>query len=156
MADFKQEIDALQRMVWTLAGLTSVRQAAAPPQVARPIVLWEAPGRTRSGHIGRYAYTNRVTQYGKLYAHNLDSLLTLQDKLQQGMEGLDGIISVYDKEGPLGVVVGYLRNPEIEFSHTDGLDVPFFIRYSRNLERANKPVPAPAAVTVTTRQNINP
>lgn len=145
-----QELDALQRWLYSVAGLTSMRLTVAPPKVARPIVLWEAPSRRRDRNINRFQYVNQVRQFGKLYAADLMQLLEYQDRLHTDLEERNGILPIYDKEGPAGVVIGHMKAADLEFTESPVLDVPFSIRYEVTYTRTRPPAP-PQPVEVHSR-----
>lgn len=141
------ELESLQRWVKAVAGFNSMRLTMAPPKVARPIIIWEAPQRLRDRSISRYKYVNRVLQYGKLYVSNLDELNEVQDKLLTDLEDKTGVLPYYDSNGNR---VGWLKAVEIEFTNSEGLDVPFIIRYEATYSRT-KPADPPAATYVGTK-----
>lgn len=141
------ELEALQRWAYETAGLTSYRLSEAPPKVARPVILFEPPQRSRDRNLGRYTYVNRVQQYGKLFVQSLDQLADLQDKLQHDLEEKVGLLYVYDSNG---APVTRLKNVEVVFNRSESLDVPFIITYEATYGRT-KPTPAPAATKVANK-----
>jgi hypothetical protein len=151
---FLQEIDALQRWVKGAAGLNSMRLTAAPPRVARPVILWETPRRGRDRNVTRYQFVNRVQQFGKLFADNLDQLLDYQARLQLDLEEKQGVLPVYDQEGAAGVQIGTIKAAVIEFGESESLDVPFTLTYEATYTRT-KPTPPPAATKVITKKDVN-
>lgn len=153
---YMQELDALQRWVWTTAQLPSFRLSAAPAKLARPVIVWEAPSRSPDRNLGRWQYVTKVTQYGILYADNLAQLIGYQDIL--GLDLADETadrkkyinqLPVFDQEGPAGVVIGQLREVQLHFGNAQGLDIPLRIEYEAAYSR--KRVEAPAPTSVTTR-----
>lgn len=145
---YLEELDALQRWIYGTAGLTSLRLSEAPPKVARPVILWEAPGRGRDRNLGRWTYVNRVQQYGKLYVTSLDQLASYQEALLGDLEEKVGVLSVYNSQG---AVIAKLKNVSIEFNTTQALDVPFIIRYEATYGRT-RPAAAPAATRVVNKR----
>ena len=152
MAAYDQELVALQRWVKATAGLNSVRLRDAAPKVARPIILWETPGRKKDRNLSRYLYVNRVTQYGRLYVSSLDQLIEKQEALLNDLEEKVGVLPVY---GDSGTVVASLKAVDLVFPESQGvnissLDVPFSIKYEVTYART-KPVEPPPATYVGTR-----
>jgi len=144
---YKQELEALQRWVWATANLRSMRLQEAPPKIARPMILWESPDRGKDRDISRWRYVVKVTQYGRLFAKDLDQLLDLQDVLQGALEEQveAGGLPIYEKPGP-GAVIGKLQKLDIKFSNTEGLDVPIQISYEVTYDRKRTVYPAPTFV----------
>lgn len=138
-----QEIDALQRFVYQAAGLRSMRLAAAPPTVARPVILWEQPQRGRNRNLNRYTYVVQVRQFGKLFVENYDQAAELQDSLLYDLEEKYGVLDVYEGSQ----VVARLKAVEIEFSSSENLDIPFSITYQATYGRT-RPEAVPAATYV--------
>lgn len=150
MSEYLQELDALQRWIKAAAGLNSVRLQAAPPAIARPVILWEAPRRGKVRDLSRYRYTNAVQQYGKLYAVNLEQLLQIETTLLQDLEEKGGVLPIY---GPGGVEVGKLQAVTIEFTESENMDVPFRVLYEATYKRSVQPEEetAPPATRVVTK-----
>jgi hypothetical protein len=150
---YMQELDALQRWIWTTAQLPSFRLTAAPPKLARPVVVWEAPSRSQDRNLGRWQYVTKVTQYATLYAADLAQLIGCQDLL--GLDLADETLErkkyinqlpVFDQEGPTGVVIGQLREVRLHFGNAQGLDVPLRIEYEASYSRKRVIAPAPTSV----------
>lgn len=146
MSEYLQELDALQRWIKAAAGLNSVRLQAAPPAVARPVILWEAPRRSKRRELSRWNYVAGVSQYGKLYAENLDQLLAVEIALMQDLEAKGGVLPIYDQAG---VQVAEIKAAAIEFMDSENLDVPFRVDYQVTYARAIPPVIPPASRVVT-------
>lgn len=137
MADkYIAELSALQRWVKTTTGLDSLRQKEAPPRLARPVILWESPHRGRDRNLNRWAYVNKVTQFGKLFVINVDQLAIIQDKLFSDLEERTGLLPVY---GAAGIVVTLLKNCDLTFSNSDTLNIPFSITYEITYTRVKPP-----------------
>jgi hypothetical protein len=147
---FNFELVSIQRWVKSAAGLDSIRLSTAPPKVARPVILWEAPQRGRGSNTSRYAYVNRMRQYGKLYASNLNQLLDYQGRLEFDLEDRENVLDLYDDAG---TVIGKLKNVSIKFENSDDMDVPFSIEYEVGYRRT-KPADPPPASSVITRTVI--
>lgn len=150
---YMQEIDALQRWVWTVAGLKSYRLTEAPPKIARPAIVWETPSRSQDRNIGRWQYVNKVKQYGKLYVTSLDQLYDLQDLLgmdlaEEAEERKKYInqLPVYSRSDQDGVIIGQLREVYIFYNNGDGLDVPMRIEYEVTYKRNRQTAPPPTSV----------
>lgn len=147
MADFfYNELESITRWVKSATGLTSLLLSTAPPKIARPVILWEAPLREPLRNNSRYAFVNRVRQFGKLFAANHKQLLTYQGQLQLALEDNENIIAYYED----GEAVGFLKNARITFETTDTLDVPFSIEYEAGYSR-KRPEDPPPPRTVTTK-----
>jgi hypothetical protein len=144
---YLQEVDALQRWVWQTAGLKSHRLSAAPPQVARPVILWEGPNRTKGQNMGRYHYTRRTSQFGKLYVNNLDQLADLIDRLETDLANRDEWLPIYETDQAAAPQIGKLRSVQIDVSTTEVVDVPITIRYEVIYSRP-EPAAAPNATYV--------
>lgn len=139
--DYELELQAVQKWLKTSAGLNSWRRAAAPPTLPRPVVIWESPYRGRTRHLNRYAYTQSVKYYGKLFINSLDEVLKLQNLLTEDLENRCGLLDVV---GADGIVVGFLKAAEIKFTETEGLDVPFTFSYEASYSRTKpKAIPPP-------------
>jgi len=155
MVAYDQELSALQRWVKATAGLNSVRLRDAAPKVARPIILWETPGRKKDRNLSRYLYVTKVTQYGRLYVNSVDQLIDLQESLLGDLEEKVGVLPVYGNEG---AVIAYLKAVELIFPESQGinitsLDVAFHITYEATYSRT-KPVDPPPATFVGTRVKL--
>ncbi|WP_138751120.1 hypothetical protein [Paenibacillus sinopodophylli] len=149
---FTYELEAITRWVKATAGLSSMLLSAAPPTVARPVILWEAPQRSRDRNISRYVFVNKVRQYGRLFAADLLKLLDYQARLQLDLEDRDGLLEVFDRTG---TVIGKLKEVTVRFETSEALDVPFSVEYEATYSR-NRPVDPPAASTVITNPHYNP
>jgi hypothetical protein len=150
MQEFEYELQAIQRWIKGAVGLNSMRLTAAPPKVARPVILWEAPQRSRARNTARYLFVNQVRQYGRLFAHNLDQLLDYQGRLQLDLEDRENVLAVYDGTG---AEIGKLKNVSILFETDTGLDVPFRVEYEVGYARS-RPAAPPPAVDVFTRTKV--
>lgn len=150
MKDFEYELEALGRWVKATANLNSMRLMAAPPRVARPIILWEAPQRQRLKNTARYLFVNQVRQYGKLFAKDLDQLLEYQTRLQLDLEDRENTIDIFGADGQK---IGWLKNISMYFETSVGLDVPFQIEYEVGYAR-NRPVVPPPPKYVHTRTDV--
>lgn len=146
---YLQEIDALQRFIYKAATLKSIRLTAAPPTVARPIILWENPSRGRNKNLTRYTYVVRVQQFGKLFVSSYDEAAIFQDYLLSYLEEAYGVLPVYESESSV-VEIAKLKNVTIEFSNSENLDIPFTLTYEATYTR-RRPEVAPPAVYVGTR-----
>lgn len=144
--EFERELDALQRWIYAAAGLKSMRLTASPPQVARPVILWQAPHRRKARDNSRWQYVNAVTQYGKLYVSNLDQLNDLQAKLLKDLEEKVGVLEVFDQDG---LKIALLKEVSIEFTNSTTLDVPIAIRYEATYGRTRPTLPPPAKTVYT-------
>ena len=147
--DYELELTTVQKWIKTTAGLNSWRRAAVPPTLPRPVIVWESPHRSRKKNLHRYAYTQSVKYYGKLFVNSVDECLRLQNRLAEALENVYGRLAVHDDKG---TVIGYMKEAEIAFTQTEGLDVPFSfsyeVTYSRN--RA-EPIPPPNYVYTKVR-----
>lgn len=137
---YLEELDALQRWIKGVANLNSFRLSEAPPKVARPIILWEPPFRSRDRNLTRYQYVTRVQQYGKLYVQSLEQFGQLSDLLLFDIEEKVGVLPIYSA----GAVAGRLKQVGIEFRQSEGLDVPFIITYEATYGRTKPEMPPPA------------
>lgn len=142
------ELSALQRWIKETVNIDSYRLTAAPPQLARPVVLWEAPTRGKDRSINRWAYVNKVTQYGKLYVAHIDQLAAVQDTLMSDLEERVGVLPLYG--GSNGGVVTILKRCEITFNTAENLNIPFNVVYEVTYARV-RPAPAPHATSVANR-----
>lgn len=138
------ELVALQRWVKATVNLDSYRANTAPPQLTRPVILWEAPHRNRERSISRWAYVNRVTQYGKLYVKDLGQLTEIQESLLSDLEEKTGLLPVY---GASDTVVAWLKRCGLTFDNAENLNVPFNLQYEIAYART-RPQDPPAAAFV--------
>lgn len=148
--DYGKELDAVQRWIKSTAGLNSWRRNVAPPTLPRPVIVWESPYRGRDRHLTRYAYVQKVTYHGKLYVNSLDESLQLQETLAQDIENRCGLLEVLDDAKER---VAWLKNVEITFTDTEGLDVPFTLSYEVTYGRT-KPKDPPSALHVTQKVRV--
>jgi len=147
---YMQELDALGRWVFQVAGLKSHRLSAAPPQVARPVILWEAPSRTRGRNLGNYHYKKSTSQFGKLYVNNLSQLADLVDLLEADLGFKFEGLPVYESDQVGAQQVGTLRKVELDVSSSQVVDIPITIKYEVIYSRP-LPLAAPGATRVETR-----
>ena len=143
---YLRELDALGRWVYGAAGLTGHRLSTAPPQVARPVILWEAQNRAGTTNLGNYHYTRRNSQYGVLYVNNLDQLARLVDALEKDLGRRLNMLPVFESDKAEAKVVGRLKKVSFEIGNTNTLDVPFTISYEATYERILPEVLPPARV----------
>lgn len=146
--EYLQEVEALQVWLKAAAGLNSYRLKDAKPSLARPVVLFETPGRQQVRNLSRYTYVVPVRQYGKLFVNSVDEAVSMQEKLIQDLEERVNVLQVYKDKLP--VAGAYLKAVVLEFSRADGLDIPFTISYEATYTRG-KPAEPPHATTVVNR-----
>lgn len=147
---YKQEIDALGRWVYQVAGLASHRLSSAPPKVARPVILWETPTRTKGDNFGNYLYTRRTSQFGKLYVNTLDQLADLMDKLEKDLGDRNEYLPVYATDQAAAEQIGRLQKVQLDFNTSQNVDVPITIRYESVYSRPIPIDPGPATFIGTT------
>jgi len=148
--DYEKELDTVQRWIKSTAGLNSWRRNVAPPKLPRPVIVWESPHRGRDRHLSRYSYVQKVTYYGKLYVNSLDESLRIQEQLSQDIEDKCGLLEVLDADKNR---IAWLKEVEVSFDETEGLDVPFTISYEVTYAR-KKPTAPPSALKVTQKVTI--
>lgn len=149
--DYELELTAVQKWLKASSGLNSWRRNVAPPTLPRPVVVWETPYRGRKRSLHRYAYTQSVKYYGKLYVNSLDEVLQLQNRLTEDLENRLGTLDVLDANGN---TVGFIKSAEITFNQTEGLDVPFTFSYEVTYSR-KRPDAIPSATYVYTKVRGN-
>lgn len=149
---YKEELDALGRWLFKTTGLRSHRLSSAPPQVARPVVLWEGPGRQKGRDLGSYSFIRTVSQYGKLYVNNLDQLADIIDKLEKDLADRSDLLPVFENDQAGAKQIGWLKQVVIEVTTSTVVDVPITVRYEVVQGRIT-PEEAPAATKVVTRMN---
>lgn len=149
--DYEQELTAIQTWIKLASGLNSWKRTAAPPKLPRPVVLWESPYRSRARHLNRYAYTQTVKYYGKLFINSVDEVLRLQNLLIADLENRCGVLAVSDDKKN---EVGFIKAVEIAFSEAEGLDVPFTLSYEASYSR-QKPAEIPPPKYVYTKVTSN-
>jgi len=148
MADkYLAELNALQIWIKAAVNIDSYRLTTAPPQLPRPVILWEAPHRGKDRNLGRWVYVNKVTQYGKLYVTNIDQLAVVQERLLTDLEERTGLLPITSVEG---TVVTLLKRCEITFENAENLNVPFNVVYEIAYTRI-RPPEAPNATFVGNR-----
>lgn len=145
--DYEKELDTVQTWLKSTAGLNSWRRAVAPPKLARPVIVWDAPHRGRTRNLSRYVYVQTVSYYGKLYVNSLDETLRLQETLLSDMEDRTGLLEVLDTDKKH---LAWLKEVELTFQDTEGLDVPFTLKYEVTYGR-KKPTDPPSPLKVTTK-----
>ncbi|MEK4879333.1 hypothetical protein [Paenibacillus sp. FSL R5-0908] len=150
---YQQELDALQRWIWSVASLKSYRLAEAPPKIARPAIVWEAPDRSQDRNLSRWQYVNKVKQYGKLYVTKLDQLIDLQDLLGMDLSEEDRTrgkyinqLPVYEHTGADAVIIGQLREVYIIFGNGESMDTPMRVEYEVTYRRNQTIAPPPTEV----------
>lgn len=144
--DYLKELDAVQTWIKSVAGLNSYRLSEASPKLARPVVLWEAPSRSKDRNISRYQYVNKVKQYGRLFVKHLDHALKVQEQLTKDIEEKVGVIPIMED----GKQIGLLKAVTIDFTESNSLDINFSVSYEVTYGRT-KPVEPPAATYVGQR-----
>jgi hypothetical protein len=144
--DYLKELEAIQTWIKQTTGLNSYRLREAKPKLARPVILWETPSRSRDRNLSRYQYVTTVRQYGRLFVTSLDSALTVQEQLIKDLEEKVGVLPVMDGQTQLGL----LKAVTIEFEDGENLDIPFSIRYEATYGRT-RPAEAPNATYVGNR-----
>lgn len=150
MADdskYLAELSALQRWVKATVNIDSYRLTTAPPQLARPVILWEAPNRGKDRSISRWAYVNKVTQFGKLYVATIDQLAAVQDTLMSDLEERVGVLPLYAADGTVATI---LKRCELTFNNAENLNIPFNLVYEVTYARV-RPAAAPNATFVGNR-----
>lgn len=147
---YRQEIDALSRWIYQTTGLSSILLSDAPPQVARPVILWEAPNRRRGRDLGNYGFERRVTQYGTLYITHLFQLADIVESLESNIAERFDILPVFASDELGAPRIGWLKKVELEVNNAQGTDVGISIRYTVNQDRPT-PVPLPPATKVVTK-----
>lgn len=157
MNSYEQEVNSLQIWLKQTAGLNSMRLTAAPPILARPVVLFEQPARGKDRNISRWLYVNNVEQYGKLYVHDFDQAAALQYMLLSDLEERVGVLPIYgpnpeDPNGP-AVEIAVMKAAQLRFNTSENLDVPFTLEYETTYSR-QQPDAAPAATYVGTRITV--
>lgn len=148
--EYLKELEAIQIWIKATAGLNSVRLKEAKAKLARPVILWEAPGRAKDRSLSQYVYITKVRQYGRLFASSLEEALLVQEKLSIDIEELGSVLAIRDDTG---VVIGHLKAVKLEWTESSNLDVPFSVQYEIAYGK-NKPADAPQATFVTTKVNI--
>lgn len=123
--EYLEELVAIQTWVKAATNINSYRLKEAKPKVARPVILWEVPSRRKDRNLSRYAYVQKVRQYGRLFVESLDDVLDAQEKLSADLEEAGNILPIYKA----GVLVGYLKAVAIEFTDGESLDVKFNVSY---------------------------
>lgn len=148
--NYEKELDTIQTWLKSTAGLNSWRRNVAPPKLPRPVVVWDAPHRGRAKSLSRYKYVQTVSYYGKLYVNSLDETLRLQDTLVTDLEDRTGLLEVLDENKKH---LAWLKEVEITFQDTEGLDVPFTLKYEVTYGR-KKPIDPPSPIKVTTKVSV--
>lgn len=142
MGNYKLELNTIQTWIKQAAGINSIRLNSGKTKAPRPIILFEPPGRGKDRELTRYKYINGITQYCRLFVNNLDEALEIEEALLSDIEDRDSFLNIEDQNGNQ---VGRLKEVEVEFTDSDGLDISFVIRYEVTYSR---PVPdAPPAPT---------
>lgn len=145
--DYLKELEAIQTWIKAVAGLNSYRLKEAKPKVARPVILWETPTRSKDRNLSAYQYVNKVRQFGRLFVSSMEEAIDVQEKLLKDLEEVKlGCIPIMDQ----GQRIAYLKAVVIEFDEADGLDIPFNIQYEVTYGRP-RPAEAPNAGTVGVR-----
>lgn len=151
--DYELELTTVQTWIKKIAGLNSWRRTAAPPTLARPVIVWESPHRSRKRNLHKYAYTQTVKYYGKLYVNTVDECLRLQNLLTESLENALGRLDIVGSDG---VTIGFMKEAEIGFTQIEGLDVPFTFSYDVTYSRRRAdPLPPPRYVYTKVRVNYD-
>lgn len=144
--EYLKELEVISTWIKAVANLNSFRLAEAKPKVGRPIILWEAPSRSRDRNLSRYQYVVKVKQYGRLFVKTLEDTLRIQELLINDLEEKVGVLPIMDG----AELIGRLKEVTIDFTESENLDVPFSISYEVTYGRT-KPTEPPAATTVSTK-----
>lgn len=151
MGDYQKELDTISKWIYDTTGVPGLEITNDRSKRARPFILYEIPWRGRDRNITRYKYINRVRQYAKLFVRNATEALEIQEKLLKGIEDLDGILPVLDDQGE---EIGLLKEVNIEFTDSQGLEINFTVNYEVTYSRP-KPDPVPAATFVGQRVSVD-
>lgn len=142
--DYELELKAVQTWLKASSGLNSWKRTVAPPHLPRPVVLWESPYRGRARNLSRYAYTQTIKYYGKLFINGVDEALDIQNRLVVDLEDRCGTIPILDATG---AQAGYIKAAQLVFNETEGLDVPFTLSYEVSYSRKRpEAIPPPKYV----------
>lgn len=148
--DYLKELAAIQTWIKAAAGLNSYRLKEAKPKVARPVILWEIPSRSKDRNLSQYLYVNKVRQYGKLFVSSLEEADRIQEDLTKDLEDRYNIIPIMD-----GVnTIARLKAVQLEFNEANGLDIPFSVVYEVTYSRT-RPQDPPPATKVGTKVTVN-
>lgn len=151
MPKYKQELDAISRWIKAVAGLNNLRLSEAPAKIARPVILWENPGRGKDRDLGRYKYVNKVIQFGKLFVNSLEQAAEIQETLLSDLEEKLGVLPVYEKTAQgQEVIATKLKQVTVKFVESENLNIPIQVEYEVTYGRI-KPAAAPQAVVVGNR-----
>ena len=123
--DYDNELRTVQTWLKSTAGLNSCKRGVGL-KLARPVVLFDSPGRSRERHLTRHSYVQTVQWYGKLYVDSLDEGLRYQNILVTDLEDKCGLLEVVDDKGEH---LAYLKQATLSFRDTEGLDIPFTLSY---------------------------
>jgi len=145
---YKEELDALGRWIFKTAGLKSHRLSEAPPQVSRPVVLWQGPNRRNGRSLGNYSYLRRISQYGTLYVSSLDQLAEVLDKLEKDLAARNDLLPMYETDQAGSKQIGWLTQVQLDLNTAETVDIPIVVRYEVVQDRI-RPEEAPAAINVT-------
>lgn len=149
LVDYELELATVQKWIKATANLNSWRRAEAPPLLPRPVIVWESPHRSRKRNLHRYAYTQTVKYYGKLFINRLDECLRIQNTLTESLEDRLGRLEVADSNG---TVIGFMKEAVVEFTQIEGLDIPFTFSYEVTYSRHRvDPLPPPKYVYTKVR-----
>ncbi|WP_287714508.1 hypothetical protein [Blautia sp.] len=150
--EYDKELKALQTWLKDTAGLNSFKRGVGL-KLARPVVLFDSPGRSRARHITRYSYVQTVQWFGTLYVDNLDEAIKYQEALVQNLEDKCGVLEVKDDAGN---IVGRLKNAELKFKEAESLDIAFTLSYEAAYKRAGWDTPVPQIDIVHANLKLKP
>lgn len=139
-----QEVEALQRWIYHLTSVRSFQLSDAPPKVARPVILWEIPGRSSGRRYDNFTRLKTSAQYGKLYVKSLAQYGEIISLLEKDLHNKNNELPVYSTSETSGTVIGSLIDVDFETGTAQNLDIPITIRYNAVHEQDRPDLPGPA------------
>lgn len=150
MGDYQKELETITKWIYDTTGVKGLKLDNDRTRQGRPFILYEIPWRGRDRNITRYKYVNEVRQYAKLFVRSAMEALEIQEKLLKDIEDKDNILEIKDSQGN---TIGLLKEVNINFPDSQGLEVNFNIQYEVTYSRP-KPDEPPAADFVGNRISV--
>ena len=150
--EYSKELDTVQTWLKSTAGLNSFRRGVEL-NLARPVVLFDVPGRSRARHLTRYAYVQTVTWPCTLYVDTLEEAVRYQEALVTSLEDKCNVLEIKDDTGKR---IGWLKKVVAKFLDGDSLDATFTLTYEVAYKRSGWDTPVPNADFIQNRLNLKP
>lgn len=148
--EYAIELRTVQTWLKSTAGLNSFKRGVEL-NLARPVVLFDVPGRSRARHLTRFSYVQTVTWPCTLYIDSLDEAMRYQDALVTDLEDRCNVLEITDENKQR---IGWLKNVTVRFTGAESLDAAFTLSYDVAYKRSGWDAVDPPVEIVHTNLNV--